>query len=207
MSSVLRPRRLLVHAALRNDSKRERRRGSAHRSNREVHVRTLRPKSETALQRAGTASVLLRCDARSDEALRQCLGAADQGQHRTGISRGVAERTRHALTFITRGAACAAASNENSMRTSLDTSTDPQVGFRPPGKLDIATALDRYRGPFGKRQAAHLARRTGSTRATLTSSFPPTRIPRSCTIRKFATGSPNFGGSTACCAPSIRWSR
>ena len=47
------------------------------------------------------------------------------------------------------------------MRTSLDTSTDPQVGFRPPGKLDIATALDRYRGPFGKRQAAHLARRTG----------------------------------------------
>jgi len=47
------------------------------------------------------------------------------------------------------------------MRTMLDTSTDPQVGFRPPGKLDVATALDRYRGSFGKRQAAHLARRTG----------------------------------------------
>jgi len=43
----------------------------------------------------------------------------------------------------------------------LDTSTDPQVGFRPPGTLDIATALERYNGPFGRRQAAHLARRTG----------------------------------------------
>jgi len=43
----------------------------------------------------------------------------------------------------------------------LDTSTDPQVGFRPPGTLDAATALDRYRGAFGRRQAAHLARRTG----------------------------------------------
>ncbi len=43
----------------------------------------------------------------------------------------------------------------------LDTSTDPQVGFRPPGTLDAATALDRYRGAFGRRQAAHLARRSG----------------------------------------------
>jgi uncharacterized protein (DUF1800 family) len=43
----------------------------------------------------------------------------------------------------------------------LDTSTDPQVGYRPPGRLDAATALQRYGGPFGKRHAAHLARRAG----------------------------------------------
>jgi uncharacterized protein (DUF1800 family) len=43
----------------------------------------------------------------------------------------------------------------------LDTSTDPQVGFRPPGPLDAGLALQRYAGPFGHRQAAHLARRTG----------------------------------------------
>jgi len=43
----------------------------------------------------------------------------------------------------------------------LDTSTDPQVGFRPPGKLEVASALERYRGAFGRRQAAHLARRAG----------------------------------------------
>jgi hypothetical protein len=43
----------------------------------------------------------------------------------------------------------------------LDTSTDPQVGFRPPGTLDLETALDRYDGPFARRQAAHLLRRAG----------------------------------------------
>jgi hypothetical protein len=43
----------------------------------------------------------------------------------------------------------------------LDTSTDPQVGFRPPGTLDAATALAPYSGPFGERQAAHLLRRAG----------------------------------------------
>jgi uncharacterized protein (DUF1800 family) len=43
----------------------------------------------------------------------------------------------------------------------LDTSTDPQVGFRPPGDLDAANALRPYDGPFGPRQAAHLARRAG----------------------------------------------
>jgi uncharacterized protein (DUF1800 family) len=43
----------------------------------------------------------------------------------------------------------------------LDTSTDPQVGYRPPGTLDAGSALQRYRGPFGKRHAAHLARRAG----------------------------------------------
>jgi uncharacterized protein (DUF1800 family) len=43
----------------------------------------------------------------------------------------------------------------------LDTSTDPQVGYRPPGELDAATALQRYAGPFGRRRAAHLARRAG----------------------------------------------
>jgi len=43
----------------------------------------------------------------------------------------------------------------------LDTSTDPQVGYRPPGTLDIPTALERYRGPFTRRNAAHLLRRAG----------------------------------------------
>jgi hypothetical protein len=43
----------------------------------------------------------------------------------------------------------------------LDTSTDPQVGFRPPGELDASTALERYAGPFTKRDAAHLLRRAG----------------------------------------------
>ena len=42
----------------------------------------------------------------------------------------------------------------------LDTSTDPQVGYRPPGSLD-ATPLGRYAGQFGLRQAAHLLRRAG----------------------------------------------
>jgi hypothetical protein len=44
---------------------------------------------------------------------------------------------------------------------SLDTSTDPQVGFRPSGTLDAATALAPYTGHFGARQAAHLLRRAG----------------------------------------------
>jgi uncharacterized protein (DUF1800 family) len=43
----------------------------------------------------------------------------------------------------------------------LDTSTDPQVGFRPPGSLDLAAALQPYAGPFGPRQAGHLLRRGG----------------------------------------------
>jgi len=43
----------------------------------------------------------------------------------------------------------------------LDTSTDPQVGFRPPGPLEAATALDRYDGDFTRRHAAHLLRRAG----------------------------------------------
>jgi hypothetical protein len=43
----------------------------------------------------------------------------------------------------------------------LDTSTDPQVGYRPPGPLDFTTALSRYDGPFSRRQAAHLLRRAG----------------------------------------------
>ncbi|HEY4439905.1 MAG TPA: DUF1800 domain-containing protein [Candidatus Elarobacter sp.] len=47
------------------------------------------------------------------------------------------------------------------MPNTLDTSTDPQVGFRPPGSLDVATALDPYAGRFGTRQAAHLLRRAG----------------------------------------------
>ncbi len=42
----------------------------------------------------------------------------------------------------------------------LDTSTDPQVGYRPPGALDAAP-LERYAGPFSHRQAAHLLRRAG----------------------------------------------
>ncbi len=47
------------------------------------------------------------------------------------------------------------------MNAKLDTSTDPQVGFRPPGPLDLTTALERYDGPFGRRQAGHLLRRAG----------------------------------------------
>jgi hypothetical protein len=43
----------------------------------------------------------------------------------------------------------------------LDTSTDPQVSFRPPGPLDPSSALERYAGPFARRQAAHLLRRAG----------------------------------------------
>jgi len=42
----------------------------------------------------------------------------------------------------------------------LDTSTDPQVGYRPPGSLD-PDAFERYSGHFGVRQAAHLLRRAG----------------------------------------------
>jgi uncharacterized protein (DUF1800 family) len=41
-----------------------------------------------------------------------------------------------------------------------NTSTDPQVGFRPPGALE-PRALDRYEGPFTRRDAAHLLRRAG----------------------------------------------
>ncbi|MGB8267458.1 MAG: DUF1800 domain-containing protein [Candidatus Velthaea sp.] len=44
--------------------------------------------------------------------------------------------------------------------TRLDTSTDPQVGFRPPGSLD-RDPLAAYGGHFGPRQAAHLLRRAG----------------------------------------------
>ncbi len=43
----------------------------------------------------------------------------------------------------------------------LDTSTDPQVGFRPAGQLDVTTALAPYHGPFNQRHAAHLLRRAG----------------------------------------------
>jgi uncharacterized protein (DUF1800 family) len=42
----------------------------------------------------------------------------------------------------------------------IDTSTDPQVGFRPPGTLD-ASALLPYTGRFAARHAAHLLRRAG----------------------------------------------
>jgi uncharacterized protein (DUF1800 family) len=45
--------------------------------------------------------------------------------------------------------------------TKLDTSTDPQVGFRPAGSLDASSALAPYGGHFGPRQAAHLLRRAG----------------------------------------------
>jgi uncharacterized protein (DUF1800 family) len=43
----------------------------------------------------------------------------------------------------------------------LDTSTDPNVGYRPAGTLDVASALAPYTGHFGPRQAAHLLRRAG----------------------------------------------
>ena len=47
------------------------------------------------------------------------------------------------------------------MNAKLDTSTDPQVGFRPAGPIDIATALAPYGGPFNERHAAHVLRRAG----------------------------------------------
>ncbi len=47
------------------------------------------------------------------------------------------------------------------MPVTLNTSTDPQVGFRPAGALDASTALQRYTGPFTTRNAAHLLRRAG----------------------------------------------
>ena len=43
----------------------------------------------------------------------------------------------------------------------LDTSTDPQVGFRPSGTLDVDSALTPYNGHFSSRHAAHLLRRVG----------------------------------------------
>jgi uncharacterized protein (DUF1800 family) len=42
----------------------------------------------------------------------------------------------------------------------IDTSTDPQVGFRPPGALEPG-ALEPYAGRFAARHAAHLLRRAG----------------------------------------------
>src|SRR6202011_3615226 len=42
----------------------------------------------------------------------------------------------------------------------IDTSTDPQVGFRPPGALEAAP-LAPYAGRFSTRHAAHLLRRAG----------------------------------------------
>ena len=45
--------------------------------------------------------------------------------------------------------------------TTIDTSTDPQVGYRPPGSLDVASALAPYGGRFGVRQSGHLLRRAG----------------------------------------------
>jgi hypothetical protein len=47
------------------------------------------------------------------------------------------------------------------MQNKLNTTTDPQVGYRPSGTLDVATALAPYTGRFGPRQAAHLLRRAG----------------------------------------------
>src|ERR1700733_4515564 len=43
----------------------------------------------------------------------------------------------------------------------LDTSTDPQVGFRPPGSLDAVSALQPFSGRLTPRAAAHLLRRAG----------------------------------------------
>src|SRR5471030_48759 len=47
------------------------------------------------------------------------------------------------------------------MQNKLNTTTDPQVGYRPSGTLEFATALAPYTGRFGPRQAAHLLRRAG----------------------------------------------
>ena len=37
----------------------------------------------------------------------------------------------------------------------------PEASYRPPGRLDLARALEPYAGPWGVRQAAHLYRRAG----------------------------------------------
>src|ERR1700722_10894410 len=37
----------------------------------------------------------------------------------------------------------------------------PAASYRPPGSLDLATALEPYAGSWGVRQAAHLYRRAG----------------------------------------------
>ena len=47
------------------------------------------------------------------------------------------------------------------MLPKIDTSTDPQVGYRPLGALDAQSALQSYAGSFGTRHAAHLLRRAG----------------------------------------------
>jgi uncharacterized protein (DUF1800 family) len=39
--------------------------------------------------------------------------------------------------------------------------TPAPASYRPPGSLDLATALEPYAGPWGTRQAAHLYRRAG----------------------------------------------
>ena len=39
--------------------------------------------------------------------------------------------------------------------------TPAPASYRPPGALDLATALEPYAGPWGTRQAAHLYRRAG----------------------------------------------
>ncbi len=49
----------------------------------------------------------------------------------------------------------------HTVNAKLDTSTDPQVGFRPAGQLDVTSALSPYRGAFNQRHAAHLLRRAG----------------------------------------------
>jgi len=108
----------------------------------------------------------------------------------------------------------------------LDTSTDPQVGFRPSGELEVATALAPFRGPFNQRHAAHLLRRAGfgGTNADVTAfaqldaqravdallhpaapdvtflDYPVelATLPATCTVS--ARRPCSCGGSTACCA-------
>ena len=40
-------------------------------------------------------------------------------------------------------------------------STPPPASYRPPGALDLATALEPFAGSWGTREAAHLYRRAG----------------------------------------------
>ena len=109
----------------------------------------------------------------------------------------------------------------------LDTSTDPQVGYRPPGPLDAAAALDPYDGRFTERNAAHLLRRagfggtpteitalaalgmTGAVDSLIHPSGPDADFPA--LPDRIAAASPpsapNTGGSTGCCAPAGRSSK
>ena len=109
----------------------------------------------------------------------------------------------------------------------LDTSTDPQVGYRPPGPLEASRSTIRrpvrpapsrasatprgFGGTPAEIDASHLGM-AGAVDSLLhppvpTSSSSPFPNRRNSTIRSCARKRRSSGGSTACCAPSIRSSK